>query len=262
MSDRAFRALLVTLAGAYALFVALPLAALLLRAAPDRLLAALGEPIVWSAVGLSLITATVTTLLALLGATPAAYLLTGATGRWRRGITVLLELPLVLPPAVAGLALILAFGRYQLLGPLLARLGVEQVAMTPAAIVMAQLLVAGPLHFRAARAAFEQVPARLRQASAVLGASEATTVRRVVLPLAAKGLLAGLLLTWARAIGELGATLLFAGSLPGRTLTMPSAIFIRWNRNLDEAIALAVILLLLALGAMLLARRVAGEAAR
>ncbi|MCC7494169.1 MAG: ABC transporter permease subunit [Fimbriimonadaceae bacterium] len=259
MSDRLFGCALRLLAGCYAGLVALPLLALLLHATPATLAAALRSPVVWQAVGLSLLTATAATLLVVAGALPLAWLLTRQVTRWRGLLTTLLELPAALPPAVAGLGLLLAFGRYQLLGPWLTRCGLPPVALTPAAVVLAQMLVAGPLFLRAARAALEAVPPRVLQASAVLGAGEATTFRRIVLPLARPGLLGGALVTWARALGELGATLLFAGNLPGWTQTMPSAIFVTWQVDRTAAVSLSVLLLLLSAGALLLARRCAGE---
>ncbi len=255
MTDRWFRRLLFLPAAAYAGFMLVPLAALLGSAAPGRVSTALRSAELWSAVGLSLLAATAATGLAVLGAGAAAYLLVGAAGRLARLMATILELPLVLPPAVAGLALILAFGRYQPLGRALAAVGLPQLALTPAAVVLAQLLVASPLFFRAARTAFAGVPERVRQSSAVLGASEWTTLRRVVLPLAREGLAGGALLTWSRAVGELGATLLFAGSLPGRTLTMPTAIFVTWQSDMPAAVGLSVILLLCSMGALWLARR-------
>jgi molybdate transport system permease protein len=255
-----FRGLLTVLAAAFAAFLLLPLAALALSASPVDLVSQLATTQVWSAVAVSLLTATVATALTVLGGLPLAYLLAGARGRGARALTVVLELPLVMPPAVAGLALLLAFGRYQGLGPLLARLGLPPLAFTPAAVVMAQMLVAAPLFLRSAQTAIAAVPPALGRASAVLGASEAVTLWRVVLPLARPGLAAGALLCWARALGELGATVMFAGALPGLTRTMTTAIFVAWAEDLRAAETLAVLLLALSLAALLAARRLTREA--
>lgn len=261
MSDRLFRSVLTFLAALYGTFLLLPLAALAYRASPTVLFAQFRSPDVWQAVARSVFSATTATALTVLGGLPIAYLLAVSTRRRSKIISTLLELPLVLPPSVAGLGLILAFGRYQMLGPWLRKLGIDQVALTPAAVVMAQMLVAAPLFFRSARQAFATLPARYRQASSVLGANEATTFRHVVLPLVRGGLVGGALLCWARALGELGATLMFAGNLPGITRTMPTAIYILAQTNITAAVTLSFLLLMLSLAALLLARNVAGEAA-
>ncbi len=261
MSDRVFRCACWLAAAAFGVFLAIPLVALFRYVSVAGLLAALGERRMWQAVGLSVITSSLCTLAAVLGGLPLAWLLTGRHGRWARLVTTVAELPLVLPPSVAGLALILAYGRYQWLGPTLTHFGIRQVALTPAAVVMAQTLVAAPIFFRAARTALASLPGQCLQASAVLGEGEAGTFVRVVLPLCRGGLLGGALLTWARAMGELGATVMFAGTLEGRTLTMSTAIFDAWQRDLREAVTLAVLLLVMAAGAMLAARQFAGDPA-
>ncbi|MBI2298336.1 MAG: molybdate ABC transporter permease subunit [Armatimonadetes bacterium] len=261
MNNRAFRWTLGSLGLLYGSFLLLPLAALAWRASPQILWSELMRPETWSAVAMSLTSATIATLVTVAGGLPMAYILATSEGRWTRLATTILELPLVLPPAVAGLGLILAFGRYQLLGPLLSRLGIEHVALTRTAVVMAQMLVSAPLFFRAARTAFGMVPERYLRASAVLGAREATTFRLVVLPLARGGLVGGALLCWARALGELGATLMFAGNLPGVTRTMPTAIYIKAQSDITTAVTLSLLLLLLSVAALLAARQVAGEAA-
>jgi len=261
VSDRAFRLLTYALAGCFALLLLGPLLALLLHGAPGRLLPALASTRTLSAIGLSLVTATLATAIAVIGGLPLAWLLRRPGSRAARWIGSLCELPMVLPPAVAGLALLLALGPYSPAGLLLGRLGVGQVPLTPAAVVLAQVLVAGPLFLRAARSAIGAVPERLFQASALLGGGEWDGFRRIMLPLARPGLLGGALLCWARAIGELGATIMFAGNLPGRTMTMATAIFIDWQTDLDAAIALAIVLLLVSGSAILAARRLAGSSA-
>ncbi len=261
MSDRLFRALTILLAGCFGLLLLGPLVGLVMQGAPARLLPALVAPRTLSTIALSLASAGLATLLAVIGGLPLAWLLRRPESRAARWIGGLCELPMVLPPAVAGLALLLALGPYSLAGRLLERLGLGQVPLTPAAVVLAQVLVAGPLFLRAARSAMTAVPERLLQASELLGGREWDGFWRIMLPLARTGLLGGALLCWARAIGELGATLMFAGSLPGRTMTMATAIFIDWQTDLDGAIALAIVLLLVSGSAILAARRLAGSAA-
>ena len=259
MNDRAFRGLAIVLGALFGMLLIGPLATLVLHGSPGRLATALGQTRTVSAIALSLATATIATMVAIVGGLPLAWLLRHPHGRAARWLGWLCELPLVLPPAVAGLALLLALGPYGPGGRLLTRLGWGQVPLTPAAVVLAQVLVAGPLFLRAARSAMAAVPERLLHASALLGGNEWDGFRRVLLPLAKPGLVGGALLCWARAIGELGATLMFAGSLPGRTMTMATAIFVDWQTDLDAAIALAIVLLIVSGFAIFGARQLAVE---
>ncbi len=222
------------------LFLTLPLVALVVRAFPLRTQGWLSASTL-DALGLSLFTATLSALLAILVGTPVAYLLAREQFPGKAIVDALIDLPMVLPPAVAGLALLMAFGRRGLLGPALSSLGVE-LPFTTAAVVMAETFVAAPFYVRAAKAGFAGVDRRLEQMSALLGLSDLQTLFRVTLPLAAPFLFGGLLMTWARALGEFGATIMFAGNFQGRTQTMPLAIYIGLESNLDSALALALVL--------------------
>ncbi len=224
------------------LFLTLPIAALIVRAFPPRAEGWLSASTL-DALGLSLFTATLSALFAILVGTPAAYFLARQQFYGKALVDALIDLPMVLPPAVAGLALLMAFGRKGLLGPALTTVGIE-LPFTTAAVVMAQTFVAAPFYIRAAKAGFASVDRRLEQMSALLGLSDLQTFFRITLPLAAPSLFGGLLMTWARALGEFGATIMFAGNFQGRTQTMPLAIYIGLESNLDSAVALAVILVL------------------
>jgi molybdate transport system permease protein len=174
--------------------------------------------------------------------TPIAYLLATTEFPGKTLLTTLFELPLVLPPAVAGLGLLVAFGRFGLVGPQLTALGIS-LPFTKAAVVMAMTFVACPLYVRQAIAAFAAVDSDLLAASRTLGAGPARTFFRVAVPVAVPGLGAGAALGWARALGEFGATILFAGSLPGKTETAPIAIYLGLEQGLDQALALGALLI-------------------
>jgi molybdate transport system permease protein len=223
------------------LFFLLPLVALLVRTPPASLIANLHAPVVRQAVTLSLGTTCLTTLLAILLGTPVGYLLARQRFPLRRAIDILVDLPTVLPPAVAGVALLMAFGRRGLLGGALDSLGIH-LAFTPLAVVLAQLFVAAPFYVRAAAVGFSSIEPEMVQAAALDGASSWQTFRAILLPLARIGLLSGAVMTWARALGEFGATMIFAGNYPGRTQTMPLAIYLGFELNLNTALTLAVIL--------------------
>jgi molybdate transport system permease protein len=223
------------------LFFLLPLAAVLVRTPPASLLANLRQPAVQQAIALSLGTACLTTFLAVLLGTPLGYLLARQRFPMRRAVDILVDLPTVLPPAVAGVALLMAFGQRGLLGGALDSLGIH-LAFTPLAVVLAQLFVAAPFYVRAAAVGFSSIEPEMVQAAALDGASSWQAFRSILLPLARIGLLSGAVMTWARAVGEFGATMIFAGNYPGRTQTMPLAIYLGFELDLDVALTLAVIL--------------------
>lgn len=225
-----------------ALFILLPLAALVWRASPRMVLQHLQDPAVTQAIFLSLRTSVAATVLAALLGTPLAYLLARRHLPGRRLLETLLDLPLVLPPAVAGVALLMAFGRRGIAGIYLANAGLE-LTFTAVAVVLAQLFVASPFFLRAAMLGFSAVDEELAQAAALDGAGEWALFRHVILPLSRPALLGGAVLSWARALGEFGATIIFAGNLPGRTQTMPLAIYLGFELDLDVALTLSVILL-------------------
>ncbi len=234
----------VTLAGGLlVLFLALPPAGLVVRAlATGGFAAALTHPIVLQALQLTLVSTFVVLLLALAFGSPLALVLARRRFRGSAVLDTLVDLPMVLPPAVAGLALLLTFGRRGLLGASLSAFGVE-LPFTTAAVVLAQLFVAAPFYVRAARAGFLAIPRELEEAAMVEGATGWQVFRFVTVPLASSSLLGGAVMCWARAVGEFGATIMFAGSFPGRTQTMPLAIYAALESDLDAAVALSLILL-------------------
>jgi len=210
----------------------------------------------WEALRLSVLTATLTLVLAVLLGTPLAYLLAASEAGWARLTATLLDLPLVLPPVVSGIALLTVFGRRGYLGDPLSEAGLT-LSFTTAAVVLAQLFVAAPYYVRAAYAGFAAMDPRFEGVAYTLGLSRWRTFRSVTLPLVWPALAGGAVLCWARALGELGATLLFAGSLPGRTQTMPLAILSAFESNagLAGAVSIAVILVAFALVLMVLLHR-------
>jgi molybdate transport system permease protein len=224
------------------LFLALPLAALLLRTTPAGIFESLGRVEVWQAIALSARTTLASTSLVVLLGTPLAYLLARRRFRGRRALDTLVELPAVLPPSVAGVALLMAFGRRGLVGQWLAPLGLS-LAFTEAAVVLAQVFIAAPLFIKSAMAGFAAVDDDLEQAAAIDGASRWQSFRHITLPLAQAGLLSGTVLAWARALGEFGATIIFAGNFPGRTQTMPLAIYLGFELDLSVALTLSAILI-------------------
>jgi molybdate transport system permease protein len=243
-------------------FVLLPILAIFVRVPPSELLAQLRSRAVLDALGVSLRSTSLALALILLFGTPAAYLL--ATRRFRGAgiLIVLLELPLVLPPAVAGIGLFAAFGRLGLLGGPLGAFGIE-IPFTQAAVVMALAFVAMPFYTRQAVAAFSAMDKDLIGASRTLGRGSAATFFRVALPLARPGLSAGAALAWARALGEFGATILFAGSLQGRTQTLPLAIYEQFSGgNVDAALAMSALLLVVSAGLLVGVRVAVGARER
>mgnify|MGYP000322799680 CR=1 FL=1 len=235
------------------LLLGLPLAALALRVRPTELITRLADPFVLDALRLSLLTSLGATVLVTLVGLPVAYLLATRAFPGKRWLEVLVDLPMVLPPTVSGLALLLALGRSGWAGRSLDAFGIS-LPFTTAAVVLAQAFMAAPFFVATVRAGFSSIDPRLIEAAVALRASEAYLFRRVVLPLALPSLLAGVVLAWARALGEFGATITFAGNLPGVTQTMPLAVYIAMQSDLEAAIVLSV-LLLLGSGALLYALR-------
>lgn len=233
-----------------------PLASLL--TGPGDLVAALGHPLVGPALALTARTTAITLAIVLACGTPLAWALARGDRRWTRLVEPLVELPIVIPPAVVGVTLLHTFGRRGLLGPSLAEWGVA-LPFTEAAVIIAQTVVAAPFYVQAAAAAFRAVDADLLLVARTLGASPGRVFATVALPAAAPGLLAGAALCWARAVGEFGATLLFAGNLSGRTQTMPLAIYTALETDVDVARALALILALVALALLAVMRLVGGR---
>ena len=235
------------------LFLSLPFVAVLLRSSPREVLRHLTDSPVLDALRLSLMTGLAATLAIVLLGTPAAYLLATRRFPGKRLIETLIDLPLVLPPTVAGFALLMAFGRLGLAGAALRAAGIS-LPFTTAAVVVAQAFMAAPFYVAAARAGFTAVDPSLVETAATLGASEAGRFFRVLLPLARPLLVSGAAMSAARALGEFGATITFAGNLPGTTQTMPLAVYVALQSDLDTALVLSVVLLLASFG-MLLALR-------
>jgi molybdate transport system permease protein len=236
--------LVFSASAALLLFLVIPLLVLLARALEADLLQQLTQPTVAAALRLSLVTSLLSTLITILLGTPLAYSLARRTVPARSAIETLLDLPIVLPPAVAGLALLLTFGRRGFFGPVLETLGLS-IPFTTVAVIMAETFVAAPFYIRSAQTGFANVAPHLEESAADLGAGSWQVFRRVTLPLAGTALLSGAILSWARALGEFGATILFAGSFIGRTQTMPLAIYQALETDLDAAIAIGAILVLI-----------------
>jgi molybdate transport system permease protein len=218
-------------------FLGLPVVAIFLRVPPRHLVAQLGNPVVTDALLVSLKTTLAAQALILVLGTPTAYVLASRRFRGRSLLVTLAELPLVLPPAVAGIGLLAAFGRTGLLH--------TSFPFTQTAVVLAVAFVASPLYVRAAIAAFEAVDPNVVAASRTLGAGPPRTFFRVVLPLARGGLLAGAALAFARGLGEFGATIMFAGSLRGVTQTLPLAVYSEFDVDFDVALAVSALLVLI-----------------
>ncbi len=246
---------------AAALFLALlvlPVASLLLRVPSGVLIERLRSPVVAQALWLSLLTSVGSSLLVIGLGLPVAYVLATRGFAGKRVFETLIDLPMVLPPTVAGVGLLLAFGRVGLVGRFLLPLGFT-IPFTTAAVVLAQAFVAGPFFVNAARGGFEAVDPQYLRAAATLRSSATYTFLRVVLPLSFPALLAGAAMTWARALGEFGATITFAGNLPGVTQTMPLAVYIALQSDLEAAVALSVILLVFSFVLLLVLRNAGGR---
>ncbi len=242
---RALVALVYFLAVAVALaFLVLPVLAIFVHVSPGRLVDQLSNPVVGDALIVSFKTTLIAQILVLLLGTPTAYLLASRRFPGRSLCITLVELPLVLPPAVAGIGLLAAFGRFGLLGSTLRSVGVT-IPFTQSAVTIAVAFVASPLYVRQAIAAFEAIDPNLVAASRTLGAGPARTFFRVVLPLARGGLAAGAALAFARGLGEFGATIMFAGSLQKVTQTLPLAIYAEFEVNFDVTLAISALLVLI-----------------
>ncbi|MCB0827378.1 MAG: molybdate ABC transporter permease subunit [Solirubrobacterales bacterium] len=242
----AFLALGLTL-----LFLTLPTVAIFTDTSPGRLLDALGEPVVLDALWLSLKTTVIAVVVIVAVGTPAAYLVARREFRGRSVTLTLIELPLVMPPAVAGIALLAAFGPHGIFGPWINDAGIELVLQT-AGVVVALIFVAAPFYLRQAVAAFASLDRGRLEASRTLGAGPFRTFVRIAIPEARPGLSSGLALAWGRALGEFGATLMFAGSLQGVTQTAPLAIFSRFSDPDGFTAALAISAVLIAVAALIL----------
>jgi molybdate transport system permease protein len=223
-------------------FISLPLLSLVVWTVDEGAWRAMTSPAALDALSLSARTTAMTMMILLLVGTPAAYVLARADFPGNRVVNTLVDLPVVLPPSAAGIALLLTFGRLGLVGEYLNAFGVT-ISFTTAAVVMAEVFVAAPFYVRQAATGFGAVDRGIEEAAMVDGAGRLTVFFRITAPLAFPALVAGALTAWARALGEFGATIIFAGNFRGITQTIPLAIFSEFQSNLDAAVALSVLVL-------------------
>jgi molybdate transport system permease protein len=258
VSPRTGRLLLVVPGVALGALLLWPLLALVLSTSPAAVGAGLLQPVVARALRLSLWTSTLALVVVVALGTPLAWTLARSRGRAASLLSLALQLPMVVPPAVAGVALLLAFGRRGALAPWLPDGG---LTLTSSAVVLAQVFVAAPFYLQGAQAAFRRIDEGLVVVARTLGASPLRVLGQVAVPAAAPGLLAAAAMAWARALGEFGATLLFAGNVEGRTQTLPLAIYAAFEVDPDVARAVAVLLVLVAVVVLLCARALVDDAA-
>jgi molybdate transport system permease protein len=232
----------------------LPLLALVWRAIGKDFFNYALSPTALAAMKLSLLTSTATVFLAVVTGTPMAYIMARWKFHGKTALELLVDLPVVLPPSVAGLALLIAFGRQGVFGGWLSSVGIT-LPFTTTAVVIAQTFVSAPLFVRSVRVGFAEIDEQIEEAAKVEGANEWQVFRFIMLPLAGRAFLTGLILTWTRALGEFGATILFAGNLEGKTQTMPLAIYLGFERGLGVAIALSVMLIIVSIVLLGIMRR-------
>jgi molybdate transport system permease protein len=238
--------LLLALGTLLVLFLALPFVGLVTTTSLSDFVAGLGHPLVWPALRLSLLTTSASLVVVVAFGTPLAWLFARRRGRFVRTLETATQLPVVIPPAVAGVALLLAFGRRGLVADLYPN--GWSMAFTTAAVVMAEVFVSAPFFVQAATSAFRRIDGDLLLVARSFGASPLRLFLRLGLPLAAPGLVAGAAMSWARALGEFGATLMFAGNLTAKTQTLPLAIYTALESDLRAAQALSLVLVAVAFG--------------
>jgi molybdate transport system permease protein len=238
-------------------FLVLPVVAIFTDTDPGKLLSSLSDPVATDALRLSLETSVLAVVVIVLFGTPAAYFLATRSFPGRAAVITLVELPLVLPPAVAGIGLLAALGPNGILGGALQDAGIQLVLQT-AGVVVALTFVSAPYYIRQAQSAFAAVERPLLDASRTLGSGEAATFVRVAVPVALPGLAAGLALAWGRALGEFGATLMFAGSFRGVTQTVPLAIYDQFTSDFPAALALSAVLVAVSAALLLAVKFVPG----
>jgi molybdate transport system permease protein len=237
------------------LFIAIPLLALFLRTSFSDFFATLNQTQVIQAVSLSFVSSISATAVTLAFGTPVAYLLAQRRFRFHRIVDTIIDLPTVLPPSVAGVALLMAFGRRGLFGPWLSTVGIN-IPFTFGAVILAQTFVAAPFYVKAAAIGFAGIDSELKQAAALDGANRWQIFRYVTLPLSWMALLSGSVMTWARALGEFGATILFAGNFQGKTQTMPLAIYVGFETDLNVALTLSIILVCFSFLTLMIVKRI------
>ena len=242
-------------AALFGLFLGLPVVVLVARALLDGSLGrAIASRVVLDALALSLVTTAISLVITVALGLPLAFVLARRSFRGKGWIEAIVDLPIVLPPSVAGLALLLVFGRRGLLSPPLEALGIS-VSFTTIAVILAQTFVSAPFFIRSARTGIASVDPDLEDAARVDGASEGQLFRAITVPLASAALAAGLVMTWARSLGEFGATIMFAGNVEGRTQTLPLVVYAEFQGgDLDASVAAAAILVLAAFGVLIAVR--------
>ena len=228
--------------GLLAGFIAVPILALVVWTVSEESWGAMTSPVARDALLLSMKTTAATMTLLIVVGTPAAYVLARGTFRGSRALNTLVELPIVLPPSAAGIALLLTFGRLGLVGQYLNGFGIT-LSFTTVAVVMAEVFVAAPFYLRQAATGFAEVDRATEEAALVDGADRASAFLRVTVPLAFPSLVSGAVTAWARALGEFGATIIFAGNFRGITQTIPLAIYSEFQSNIDASVALSVLVL-------------------
>jgi molybdate transport system permease protein len=246
--------------GLVAGFISLPIVSLILWTISEDSWRAMASPLARDALLLSMRTTAISMSIIVLVGTPAAYVLARADFRGKRFLDALIDIPAVLPPSAAGIALLLTFGRFGLVGKYFDVLGVT-ISFTTAAVVMAEIFVAAHFYVRQASVGFASVRRDVEEAAMVDGAGRFSVFTRVTVPLAFPALVAGALTAWARALGEFGATIIFAGSFRGITQTIPLAIFAEFHSDIDAAVALSVLVLGFAFAVILTVRYLTARSA-
>lgn len=239
----------------FLLFILLPIVQMFFKIDPVEFITSIQSKTVVQALRLSLRTTCITVLATIIFGTPVAYLLQHKKLKLARFADILVDLPTVLPPAVAGLALLMVFGRMGWIGKLLSPMGI-QIPYTTAAVVLAQTFVASPYYIRSTAQGFSGVGCEIKRAAALDGASRFQIFRYVMVPMSWMSILNGCVLTWARALGEFGATILFAGNLSGKTQTMPLAIYLGFQVDIQSAITLSVILIVISIAVLFIAKHI------
>ncbi len=239
-------------------FIVLPVAALFLRSPPDTIFRSLHDQVVIDALQLSLVTSSITTVVVVIIGTPIAYTSARFDYLGKQLADSLIDLPVIMPPAVAGIALLMAFGRMGIVGDYLSGFGIS-IAFSTLAVIIAQAFVSSPFYIRQARTSFEDVDLILENAARTLGASRVYTFFHVILPIAMNGLISGAIMAFARSLGEFGATIMFAGNFQGRTQTMPLAIYTTMQGDLDVSLCLAIILVAVSFAIIVLVKILSGR---
>jgi molybdate transport system permease protein len=243
---------------AVTIYLALPVLALFFRTTPDLFFSSLSDPEVASALWLSMFTSVISLAVVILVGTPFAFVHARNQYPGKVLVDTLIDLPLVLPPAVAGVALLVLYGRMGIIGHYASALGFS-LAFTTVAVIMAQIFVASPFYLRQAKSLFEQLDPTYEQTARTLGASPLRVFVQITLPLTAGGLVSGAVMTFGRALGEFGATIMFAGNLPGVTQTMPLAVYINMEGNFSVGLTISIILVIISFAIMIAVRLLASK---